>query len=462
MQRRAGCGRVSTGTGTGLRQLLPTPRDVPLGELAAYAAELAEPLELGLFDPDVLAFCGVLATELRRRSADEPELAALAFWLRPMALARLRAEIEAVRAPITWVPRGTVFAIPPANVDTVFAYTWLLSLLLGNRTVLRVPSRAGTQLASLLGAIRAALAGAGPRVSAATVVVSYGHDDEVTAMLSSACDLRIVWGGDETVRRLRTVPLPTSARELSFGNRSALALLDADAVACLDPAGLADLARRFVSDAYPFDQRACSSPRAVVWRSTDDRDAEHPRRRFWAAVAAELGRRDAADPSAANPSAANPLGAGSSAAGMDAIATAADLVAGRDGLSLDTFRADLTVVGGVELADDADGWRVIHPGGGLFAETVVDDLAAVPGLVVRGDQTMTVFGVPAEDLSPLVDPVGRRGIDRVVPVGSALTFSRWWDGIDLVAELTRVVHRPAAVVPAARTTGPPAPRRARR
>ena len=91
---------------------------------------------------------------------------------------------------------------------------------------------------------------------------------------------------------------------------------------------LADLARRMVSDAYPFDQRACSSPRAVVWRGADPQRTAQARERFWLAVAAELDRRSASAET------------GSTAAGLDALATATDLVASRDGLTLDAFRAD--------------------------------------------------------------------------------------------------------------------------
>jgi hypothetical protein len=32
-----------------------------------------------------------------------------------------------------------------------------------------------------------------------------------------------------------------------------------------------------------------------------------------------------------------------------------------------------------------------------------------------------------------------RGVDRIVPFGSALTFSAIWDGYDLLAEFSRLV-----------------------
>src|SRR5229473_1854189 len=39
-------------------------------------------------------------------------------------------------------PRGLVFHVPPANVDTIFVYSWALSALAGNRNVVRISPRA--------------------------------------------------------------------------------------------------------------------------------------------------------------------------------------------------------------------------------------------------------------------------------------------------------------------------------
>ena len=42
----------------------------------------------------------------------------------------------------------------------------------------------------------------------------------------------------------------------------------------------------------------------------------------------------------------------------------------------------------------------------------------------------------------MVKLAGGRGIDRLVPVGQALSFHRFWDGYDLIRELVRhVFHR---------------------
>ena len=60
------------------------------------------------------------------------------------------------------------------------------------------------------------------------------------------------------------------------------------------------------------------------------------------------------------------------------------------------------------------------------------------------------------ELGQLATGLGGRGIDRIVPFGSALRFSAVWDGYDLLAELTRVTM---LELPAPSPAPSPAPRR---
>jgi hypothetical protein len=53
---------------------------------------------------------------------------------------------------------------------------------------------------------------------------------------------------------------------------------------------------------------------------------------------------------------------------------------------------------------------------------------------------MTISGFDGAEVAGFVRAVNGRGIDRIVPFGEALTFGRFWDGYDLLAELTRRVY----------------------
>ena len=81
----------------------------------------------------------------------------------------------------------------------------------------------------------------------------------------------------------------------------------------------------------------------------------------------------------------------------------------------------------------------------MFPHTTVASLDDLVGLISRKDQTLSCFGFGREELETFVRRLAGRGIDRVVPFGSALAFSAVWDGYDLPAEFTRLVTLPAGL-----------------
>ena len=55
-------------------------------------------------------------------------------------------------------------------------------------------------------------------------------------------------------------------------------------------------------------------------------------------------------------------------------------------------------------------------------------------------QTVSHFGFTKDELTGFASALGGRGVDRIVPFGSALAFSAIWDGYDLLAEFSRLVN----------------------
>jgi hypothetical protein len=73
----------------------------------------------------------------------------------------------------------------------------------------------------------------------------------------------------------------------------------------------------------------------------------------------------------------------------------------------------------------------------LLFQYRIAELEELRPFVSRRDQTMTYFGFDIRELETLASRLN--GLDRIVPVGQALNFSRFWDGYDLFQELTRHV-----------------------
>jgi len=406
-----------------LRRLVPSGGEVQVGEiLAAVGSADDAPAPFG---DEVRAVCRELSARLLAPGAgeDAPELQALGYWLRPAAVERLARQWEEVSvAGCRRVPRGVVLHLPPSNVDVQFVYSWLLAFLTGNRGVIRLSNRASEVALRLCGLLEEAFAAAGraPGGPQHTLVVSYPHDEGITAALSAAADVRVLWGSDSTVAEIRPIPLPPRSVELVFPDRVSWCALAAGPVVSLDETALRELAERLFRDIYTFDQRACASPRLVAWVG-EAGDADVAAGRLWPALAEVVRERR------------YPVATG----------TALEKIGER-------FRAvlDLPVTSTRQLGNELAVVRLERPsavrgescGAGLLYEMVLPRLVDLAALVDQRDQTLVHFGFEAAEAENLADAVGGRGLDRIVPVGGALEFDRVWDGHDLLTAFTRLLR----------------------
>ncbi|WP_016697148.1 acyl-CoA reductase [Actinoalloteichus spitiensis] len=402
----------------------PLPVPDLLGELAAGAARC----DLRVGDERIVRFLTDLAARLLApaQARRHPELAALGFFLRRGELTRT---LDALRdAPTTDTgsalrfPRGLVLHVPPANVDTIFVYSWALSALAGNTNVVRLSERSGAAASAVVTAMHEALREAPPEVAATVAatqrLIGYARDDSVTAALSSECDLRVVWGGDASVTALRTFPLAPASRDLTFPNRSSFAVISAASWRRTDETTRRAVLGGFYNDAFWFDQAACSSPRAVFWVGSEAEGEEAAR--DFTRLLLDVVREKGFQPEPA---------------------MAVQQRVGAYGLAATGAARSVSFEGGalatLELAADAEiprDWL----GVATFPHRVVGSLAELAALVRREDQTLTHFGFDRAELLALAERLGGRGIDRIVPVGSALSFAPVWDGYDLLREFTRL------------------------
>lgn len=375
------------------------------------------------FAPPTLDLCGELSRRLMQLR-EHPEAVSLGFWMRPASLVAMR-DAFAASSPADQlsVPRGLAFHVTPANVDTLFLYSWALSLLVGNANIVRLSSRASTVRSRILAELATVLAEpAFAEQAARNHFILTDHDEATLASLSRVADVRVVWGGDATVEHFRRFPLPIHGREVVFPDRHSMAILDAAGVAALDDGSLTALADRFFVDSFWFDQGACSSPRLVIWRSdSDEARTELAVRRFHDAVMVAVRRRGYV---------------AETGMALNKMAFATDVAARHEGVRIES---EANEAHWVRLATIADYERE-NCGGGLFFEVISDDLEAdVVSLVGRRDQTVVTFGLGREHLLALAQRLNGRGVDRFVPIGQALAFDATWDGLDLLHELSRRV-----------------------
>jgi len=375
------------------------------------------------FDETAMSFVAELSrTILTTRAFRQfPELMAMAHWFRPTNLRDLKSEFLDHRR--VFVRRGVVFHIAPSNVDSVFVYSWLLSLLCGNANIARLSRRRTGQMQDFFEVAAHLLARPEFReLGDGTLVLSYEHDAAISEQLSAQCDLRVVWGGDRSVAAIRAIPLPALAGELGFANRFSLAVIDAAAVGALDADGLTALAQRFANDAFWFNQQACSSPRSVVWIGKPD-VVRLARDHFWAGLARHLARKPLDDQPAEV---------------MDRVSTLFRVAQLHSGAHAETAPGALP--SRIVVPDLSDEDRACHGGNGLFIELERERLRDLIPLLRSRDQTIAHFGFTREDWLALVRDFPPHAADRIVPIGQALSFATTWDGVDLLRAFTREVQ----------------------
>lgn len=372
------------------------------------------------FNAEVVDFSAALSTKLLRdvRTQALPEVVAMAYWLRKANVRRIKDEFNITSGQLLRLPRGVAFHIAPSNVDTIFIYSLFLSMFSGNRNIVRLSSTPNVQVESICSVLDETLSDF-PSLCDQLRIVRYEHSDEITAALSALCDVRVIWGGDETISRIRAFPLPPRSKELTFADRFSLAVVDAVAYDSASEKEQQAVVKNFYNDCYWFGQMACSSPRLVCWLSCEQ--APQASARFWQRLESYTQEQQ---PDVAH------------ATMMDKYLTQCLYAIDSEEVSIP--KTSTNFVSRVAFKGSLP-TREIHCGGGLFLETQLQQLDQLATFIINKDQTIASFGVSAQDYQEFLSSSLPSGIDRVVPFGEALAFSPVWDGYDLLQELSRGV-----------------------
>jgi len=374
---------------------------------------------LAPFNEDVIAFVLHLSQALLKDEETKklPELVSLAFWMRKKNIIDLKADFYKRSANLV-LPRGLAFHIVPSNVDTIFIYSLFLSMFCGNSNVVRLSSQFNPQVEVLIRVLNESLA-VFPNLAERMLLIRYDHSAEITDYFSSVCDLRMIWGGDETIRRIRQSPISPSAKELTFADKFSLGVLHAQTYNNYEQKE--KLITAFYNDSYWFNQMACSSPRLVCWVG-DDATIVKAQKDFWQRLHEHV---------------VSHVPDISSAALMDKYLTQCCYAVESENITVekmpDKYIARMQIPYGEPVKRD------LHCGNGLFIETTLKDLGDLASILDAKDQTLTAFGFSDEILTSFIEDARPVGVDRIVPFGEALSFASVWDGYDLLFEMTRSV-----------------------
>lgn len=379
---------------------------------------------LPIANDQVVSFINALSQSILKNPEFRayPELMAMGFWMRKAHILKILDDHLNTSKKEVRLARGIVFHIAPSNVDSIFIYSWFLSMIVGNINVIRLSSKGGDQIDLLLKLLNDLFKlPEYEEVARRQILISYGYDDAITAHLSSQCDMRVIWGGDNTINKIRQIPIPPTTVELPFTDKFSLSLINASMFFDLDEDAKSKLIHSFINDAYWFGQMACSSPRLILWKGDEEKIGQ-AKKSFWERVNNSL-NQEFADISTAD---------------MVNKLVASQSIAIESDVTITDSKNNLTNLIQLQSLDNIN--TDLHCGAGLFYEYSIENLVELMPLISRKTQTIGYFGIKEEALRQFAIDHMPRGIDRFVPIGSALNFSPVWDGYNLLHEFTRVIE----------------------
>ncbi len=380
---------------------------------AETASHLQNLPPLRPFTETVVNYLNDVSREIIRdpRSRAYSDVVTFGFWIRKASVMKLK---ERFQGKGFTLGKGTAFHIAPSNVPVNFAYSLAAGLLCGNANVVRVPYKEFPQITILTDAINRGLE-KHAELRDYVLCVRYERNKDINDFFSAFADVRIIWGGDQTIAELRRSPLPPRSGEITFADRYSMAVIDSDAYLAIE--NKERVAEDFYNDTFFSDQNACTSPRIIVWTGKSITEAK---RIFWELEHALVKKKYAFMPIQA----------------VNKLTKTYLIAAVQPGIKVEAHPDNLIVR--IRVPVLMESLMDFRDNSGYFYEYDCKDiLELLPICSDKKCQTIAYIG-SRDSFLPLLKS-GIKGIDRIVPIGKTMDFDLIWDGYQLPSYLTRTI-----------------------
>lgn len=373
----------------------------------------------GVFQEEMFSFFHDLAVEIRenQETAGNREAQAFAFWLRKQHICQCPVWREKKKR----MGMGMIFHIAPSNIPMLFAYSMAFGMMAGNGNIIRVSPKIKRQIEPFCRVLHQVMCRKKyQNISKRNIVMTYDRNESLTQEISFLCDGRVIWGGDKTIKLFEQMPMYPGSVTLTFPDRSSIALFDVSWMMAQEEEGLRQMAYGFYKDTLQMDQNACSSPKVIFWIGEETAAMEEMKKRWWN-MFYQISRSYDLDQWKSSEKYLQMIHEIMDANGIK---------------SVKTYENYLYTV---QLED-----YPVHPEQyqgkfGCFYEYSIKEAKDVCGCLSRKIQTIVYAGVDSEKLADEIIKSGKKGGDRIVPVGMALELDFIWDGKDVVSQLSRVI-----------------------
>ena len=291
-------------------------------------------------------------------------------------------------------------------------------MLTGNSNVVKVPSKEFEQVNIICSLINKILK-KNTFLKNKIAVVQYKNNNEFTKKISSLCNARLIWGGDQTINSLRDFKIKERAIDITFADRYSFCVMNPLKIERLNDFELKNLVQRFYNDTYLVDQNACSSPHLLIWLGGKSKKSKE---RFWEKLYNLVKNKYKFTESAP-------------------VEKYTDLC--KYALSIKNIKNIKTfenLIYKIKLKKVDKNNHNYRGKWGLFFEYDLRNLNDIKHIVNNKYQTLTYYGTDKFLLKKFVLKNNLKGIDRIVPVGQSLNIGLLWDGYDIASILSRGIE----------------------
>ncbi len=346
------------------------------------------------------------------------DIASFAFWCRKSNLEKINKDYINNNFSLG---RGLAFHITPSNVPTNFAFSFGLGLLSGCSNIVRIPSVKYKQVEIICSEIFNLLnENKYKELSLMNKFITYKKNEKITEHISLMSNARLIWGGDNTIAELKKARTKPRCIDICFSNRYSFTLISSKYLNSLKLEELKIVAKKFYNDAFILNQNACSSPYLIVWIGSEE-NTKKSQLLFWREIFEIVIKT-------------NPI-EGSEIMEKFRHLCKTSIEFDQD-LDIDWNNNMIYRLNLKKLSKDIYKFKFRS---GFFFEHTTNDIDNIWEIINEKYQTITYLGINPDKIFNSLNKKNVLGIDRIVPIGKALSIGHIWDGFDIISSLSRKV-----------------------
>ena len=363
-----------------------------------------------IYEDEVLVFLAAISKEILKHEnhiKNKEDYIGFSFWARKANLKRLN--IIKKSSNDLRIGRGAILHIAPSNIS-------------GCPSVIRISSRIIEEYEFIFEVINK-ICRSEKFINTFNkfCFVSYDVESNLNEFFSNNVKARVIWGGNETIKKFKSFSTSPNCIDLIFPNRVSSSIISSTWLN-----SSSEKEQKIISDLYARDiglysQQACSSPTSLIVLNDDNSFAKDKLSNFLNFCDQSLNNKKGVSP----------------AQGLLNFKTSIEIFMKNPNLNLFFKGINICAFSLVENEDFIKSDIQLKDSCLVIYE--VNSINNVIKFLRNDNQTLICIGLEDKAKRELAFKAAIDGTDRIVDAGNALSMDIFWDGYDIVNFLSRLI-----------------------